>query len=150
VKPFRHVVVATDFSECSNAAVDAAIELAKRYDAGLTLVHVVEIPTYAYAGAEWMPLDMTPVHEAAHEAMERALTEAQKRMPSARAKLESTGPAWQRIIAVARDLGADLIVLGTHGRTGIKHALIGSVAERVVRHSHIPVLTIGACRPRHD
>ena len=148
MKPFHHVLVATDFSECSKTAVDAAIELAKRYDAALTLVHVVEIPTYAYAGSEWMPFDPTPLHEAARETMQKALADVQKTMPSADAKLQPAGPAWQRIIAVARDIGADLLVLGTHGRTGIKHALIGSVAERVVRHSPIPVLTI--CRPRES
>ena len=146
MKPFRHVVVATDFSECSNAAVDAAIELAQRYEAALTIVHVVEIPTYAYAGSEWVPFDPTPIHEAAREAMQKVLADVQKRLPSATAKLESKGMAWERIIAVAHDAGADLIVLGTHGRTGLKHALIGSVAERVVRHSPIPVLTICASK----
>lgn len=145
MKPFRHVVAATDFSACSNVAVDAAIELAQRYDAALTLVHVVEIPSYAYAGMETMPVDLvTPVHEAAREALQKALTEAQQRIPTATAKLEPAGVPWQRIVAMVREAGGDLIVMGTHGRTGIKHALIGSVAERVVRHSPVPVLTIRA------
>lgn len=143
MEPFRHVAVATDFSECGEAAVEAAVDVAARYGAALTLIHVVEIPAYAYAGMDTMPINLTtPVSEAAREAMQHALTRAQKRIPAAQAKLEPTGVSWQRIIAVAQQVGADLLVVGTHGRTGLQHALIGSVAERVVRHSPIPVLSV--------
>jgi nucleotide-binding universal stress UspA family protein len=139
---FKHILAATDFSDFGQAAVGAAVDLAKQNGAALTLVHVVEIPTYAYAGMD-VPVDLvTPVAEAARAAMQKALDTVQLQIPSARAKLEPSGVPWQRILAVAEQVNADLIVVGTHGRTGLRHALIGSVAERVVRHAHVPVLTI--------
>jgi nucleotide-binding universal stress UspA family protein len=148
MEPFRHVLVATDFSECSSAATDAAVELARRYEAALTLVHVVEIPLAAYVGMVPAPIDLvTPIHEAAREQLQKALASVQKRFPAACARLEPTGSAWEHIVAAAREVKADLVVVGTHGRTGLSHALIGSVAERVVRYCRVPVLTIHASKP---
>jgi len=144
---FRHVLAATDFSECSSIALDAAIELARRYDAALTLVHVFTLPVYPYMDLVPMAIDIeTPARDAAREELDKALATTRKQLPSADAVLRQAGAVWEQILATAREVGADLIVLGTHGRTGISHALIGSVAERVVRHSQIPVLTV--CRPR--
>jgi len=145
--PFRHVLVATDFSECSNAALETGIELASRYGAALTLVHVFSLPVYPYMDIVPMAIDIqTPAREAASEELQKALATARAHLPSAQAVLKEDGATWEQILATAREAHADLIVLGTHGRTGVSHALIGSVAERVVRHSHVPVLTI--CVPK--
>jgi nucleotide-binding universal stress UspA family protein len=144
---FRHVLGATDFSECSKAALDAAIELAKRYGSALTLVHVFTLPIYPYMDIVPMTIDIeTPAREAASEGLHKALAAARTQLPSAEAVLKQAGAVWEQILATAREVGACLIVLGTHGRTGVSHALIGSVAERVVRHSPVPVLTV--CRPQ--
>lgn len=145
--PFRHVLMATDFSECSGIALETAIDLARRYDAALTLVHVFALPVYPYMDLVPMVIDIeTPAREGASEGLQKALAAARTQFPSAKAVLKQAAAAWEQILATARELGADLIVLGTHGRTGVSHALIGSVAERVVRHSHVPVLTV--CRPK--
>jgi nucleotide-binding universal stress UspA family protein len=88
----------------------------------------------------------TPAREAATEELQKALAAARTQLPTAVAVLKQAGAVWEQILATAREVGADLIVLGTHGRTGVSHALIGSVAERVVRHSPVPVLTV--CRPK--
>ncbi len=147
MSPFRHVLVATDFSECSKVALDTAIELARRYSAALTLVHVFAIPVYPYMDVVPMAVDIeTPAREAATEELRKALAAARTQLPTAVAVLKQAGAVWEQILAAAREVGADLIVLGTHGRTGVSHALIGSVAERVVRNSPVPVLTV--CRPK--
>ena len=145
--PFRHVLVATDFSECSNAALETGIELASRYGAALTLVHVFAPPVYPYMDLVPIAIDIeTPAREAASEGLQKTLATARTHLPSAQAVLKQAGATWEQILATAREVRADLIVLGTHGRTGVSHALIGSVAERVVRHSQVPVLTI--CLPK--
>ncbi len=147
MRPFRHVLVATDFSECSRAALEAGIELAKRYDAALTLVHVFVLPAYVYMDIVPMAVDIeAPARQAAEEELQKALAVARAQLPSAQAVMRQAGATWEEILETARAVNADLIVLGTHGRTGVSHALIGSIAERVVRHAHVPVLTI--CRPK--
>jgi nucleotide-binding universal stress UspA family protein len=147
MSPFQHVLAATDFSECSRIALDTAVELARRYDAALTLVHVFTVPVYPYMDMVPMTIDIeTPAREAAREELDKALAAARMQLPSADAVLKQSGAVWEQILAAAREVGADLVVLGSHGRAGVSHALIGSVAERVVRHSHVPVLTV--CRPK--
>jgi nucleotide-binding universal stress UspA family protein len=138
---FKHVLVATDFSSCSARALDLGIELAKQFDAQLTLVHTWEVPNLGYGAALYFPGDMlTPIEQAAQSHLDSATKELQQRFPSAKSVLRA-GVAWDEIIAAAASVNADLIVLGTHGRRGVSHALLGSVAERVVRLSPVPVLT---------
>ena len=136
---FKHIVVATDFSECSQRALDLALEIASKFDSELTLVHSWEAP--AYAGGLYVTVDIaTPIEQAAVAALDRATEELKLRMPSAKSMIRS-GSAWEEVLATATLLHADLIVLGTHGRRGLNRALLGSVAEKVVRMATIPVLT---------
>jgi nucleotide-binding universal stress UspA family protein len=140
--PFKHIVVATDFGECSERALDLALELASKFESELTLIHSWEAP--AYAGGLYMAVDIvTPIEEAAVAELDRATVELKLRMPNAKSMIRS-GPAWEEIIAAATLLHSDLIVLGTHGRRGLNRALIGSVAEKVVRMATVPVLTVHA------
>jgi nucleotide-binding universal stress UspA family protein len=140
----KRILVATDFGEPSARAVDAAIDLAKAFDASLTIVHSVDIPSYAFLGAGYSGTDVVGAfEEGASESLADALREARTRYPRAEALLRR-GPAWQEVLAAVNDSGADLVVIATHGRRGISRALIGSVAERVVRLSPVPVLTIRA------
>ncbi len=138
----KHVLVPIDFGESSGAALDVAVELAKSFRASLTLVHTCEIPTYGYTALGAAPIDLlTPVQDAARRQLEGALAALRLRFADARATLRLGIPV-DEILAVAADMHADLIVMGTHGRRGLSHFLIGSVAERVVRMSPVPVLTV--------
>jgi nucleotide-binding universal stress UspA family protein len=141
---FHHLVVATDLGECSQGAVDVATQLAVESGAALTLVHVMEVPAYAYAGAPEQVVDLfTPLREAAEAGLNEALTAVKAKLPAADAVL-SRGTAWSELLEIARQKGADLIVLGTHGHQGVARVVLGSVAEKVVRMSPVPVLTVRA------
>jgi nucleotide-binding universal stress UspA family protein len=141
---FKHLLVPIDFGEPSLCALDAAMELARRFDGKLTLVHVCDIPSYVYGGMTYATTDLlAPIEEAARDSLDKMVREVERRLPGTTAVLRSGPPALE-ILAVVDELHPDLVVIGTHGRTGVKHALLGSVAERVVRTTSVPVLTIHA------
>jgi nucleotide-binding universal stress UspA family protein len=125
----------------------AAIELARGDDASITLMHAWYFPAYAFASEAPIPASL--IQEIAAEA-ERTLAGWSAEARALGAERVSTllveGVAWDRIVDVLqRDPTYDLCVMGTHGRTGLKHVLLGSVAEKVVRHAPRPVLVV---RPR--
>lgn len=141
----RRVLAPTDFSDSSVPAVRYAAELAEKFGAELTLLHVVQDLTLV------VPDVMMPLPVAA-PAVEDMVTGAkagiakmvekhglQKLNPKAEVRM---GAPAAEIVAAAADLKADLLCIGTHGRTGIAHFLLGSVAERIVRHAPCPVLTV--------
>jgi nucleotide-binding universal stress UspA family protein len=146
MRPFKKILVPVDFSPHSDEAIRTVADLARRYEASVTLAHVYEVVAYA--------LPEGYVLQTATQLADM-LTEFSKLLAAAKAKAEAAGaprvetiqlqgsPAWQ-IVDFATSKGFDLIVMGTHGRTGLKHALIGSVAERVVRLAPCPVLTVRA------
>ena len=139
---FKQMVVATDFSESSQCALDLAVELAQKFEAELTLVHSWEAPSYSYGGGLYLPVDLvTPIEQAAVTQLSIGLTDLRLRLPRAQSMLRA-GIAWEEVLAAATQVNADLIVLGTHGRRGLNRALLGSVAEKVVRMARIPVLTV--------
>ena len=139
---FRHVVVGTDFGPSSQRALELATKLVEGTDARLTVVHVAEIPPLAYAGLSFSTADIVgSIEEAAGVTLEEAMKSVRARVPGAESSLRR-GPAWEAILDVAADERADLVVVGTHGRRGIPHALLGSVAEKVVRLARVPVLTV--------
>lgn len=141
----KTILVPTDFSELSNEAVDFALKMAARLSAEVFFLHVLE----------WSdsPDKMTPLYQEGYtfikervsaflnDLVERARAEGLE----AGAEMASGVPSVE-IIRMARKKAADLIILGTHGRTGLAHVLIGSQAERVVRHSPCPVLTVKSRR----
>jgi nucleotide-binding universal stress UspA family protein len=139
----KRIVVGTDFSEGSDAAMEQAFSLAVTLRAVVDLVHVVE-PGILVAPAALgsLPLADGP---ALYEEIDRALT---ARAEQARAaglvcqtnSLQGFPPG--EIVRHARKVDADLIIVGTHGRTGIAHAVLGSVAERVVQRAACPVLVV--------
>jgi nucleotide-binding universal stress UspA family protein len=139
---FRHLLVPVDFGAPGQRAVDTAVALAERFDAQITLVHVFEAPAYVYAGMVYATADLfAPIEQAAREQLDKKLAEVKTRVPNVRGDLRR-GPAAQGILAAIEELHPDLVVMGTHGRKGVSHALIGSVAEKIVRMSPVPVLTI--------
>ena len=142
------ILVPIDFSPHADRAFGYATALARRLGAELTLVHVVEDP---YASGAWGGEGYVPnVGELLQELIagtERQLaelkeTEAAKGLTVKTAVV--TGRPAQSIVESAASEGCDLIVMGTHGRTGLSHAVMGSVAERVLRKAPCPVLTVRA------
>jgi nucleotide-binding universal stress UspA family protein len=136
----RHVLLATDFSDHSAMAFPWAQALAERLDAQLTLMHVVE--RFAMLGREITRATSRRLVDAARARLGElaaTLKRADGRSPELAVRY---GNPFDEIIGGAKELGASLIVLATHGYTGLKHACLGSVAERVVRHAHCPVLVV--------
>ena len=142
---FTRIVAATDFSEPAEQSWRVAVELARVHRSELILLHVfVELPLYAEVPA-------TTVLEVYEEQRRWVLGELDARVRQAatggltvRARLE-TGPAAETIARIAEEERADLVVAGTHGRSGLERFVVGSVAERVVRTAPCPVLVV---RPR--
>jgi nucleotide-binding universal stress UspA family protein len=144
MKVFKHVLAATDFSEASTPALELAISLAQEQGAQLTLVNVCEVPIFPEA----VPMDLvTPIAEAAWVRLGRLQASVAGRVPGVQ-RIQKIGAPWEQLLVAAGEVGADLLVVGTHGRRGVSHAILGSVAERVVRLSRIPVLTVRGAEPR--
>ena len=164
---FTHVLVPTDLSDPANHALRHAIEEATLHRAKLTVLHVLagHTGTEVYyvtdqpsSGASQEPVDpsgggplvsFAPSHPVVvrHDPGEVVRTQLQDLVRASSFKGEwdvevTEGHPADAIVRVAREEGADLIVMGTHGRTGLQHALLGSVAETVVRHAPCPVLTV--------
>ncbi len=141
----QHILCPVDFSETSDRALEYALALAERLGAAVTVLHVYQLPTYALADGtlELPPYLADELKKRLAERLEQLVRGKANTALETRSKL-SEGIPYAEILRAAKEEGADLIVLGTHGRTGLSHMLIGSVAERVVRASAVPVLTIRA------
>ena len=139
---FSRILLATDLTDASDAALETAARLADAFRARLTVVYVCEAPAFAIAGASETGVDLVgPCADAQHTKLARLLWNLRKRAIEAEGVLR-LGVPWEHIVAVAREVRADLIVTGTHGRHGIAHAFYGSVAEKVVQESPTPVLAV--------
>jgi nucleotide-binding universal stress UspA family protein len=139
---FKHILVAVDFAHSSDRALDIAAQMASESGAQLTLVAAYEVPAMAYAGAEVVATDLvTPSEDAARAQMDDLVAEVRKRWPRVDAYVRQARPA-VGVLATAREVAADLIVLGTHARHGVERILLGSVAESVLRDSPVPVLVV--------
>ena len=141
---FHNIVAAVDFSETSDHAVEQAVDLASRLGAKLHLVHVYQLPVYALpdgavmAGAEFV----NQLTDELQKQLDAQVERHKKSQIAIDAHLLRGVPHTEVVRFAKEDAKADLIVMGTHGRTGLEHLLLGSVAERVVRTSPIPVLTV--------
>jgi universal stress protein A len=137
------ILVPTDFSSSAEAAVRYAAQLARAFHASIHLLHVVDNPL---ASAMWSTEAYTAEIEGLQINLVRAAEERLKGSVPSHTGTVSTevrpGNPPQQILEVARERSADLIVMGTHGRTGLAHIMLGSVAERVVRLAPCPVLTL--------
>jgi nucleotide-binding universal stress UspA family protein len=139
----KKILVPTDFSDPARAAAKTALELAQAFHVPLVLMHVYGVPGQAYAGVDLvLTADFVrSVESAARAALnEEAALLANKGVDIS--TVLSVGAAWEQILEAAKQVDAGLVVMGTHGRRGLPRALLGSVAERVVRLSRIPVLTV--------
>ena len=146
---FKRILVTTDFSESGDHAVAHAFRMAADHGADVILCHVIETiiapnPLYAhYYPADFLnpEIQVRAEKEATDALLERTPKE-EALAAVAHSTLVVHGSPAEEIIRCALDQAVDLIVIATHGRTGLRHLLMGSTAERVIRHGHCPVLVV--------
>ena len=149
MKHFKHVLATTDLSPESFSAVQYAAHLAEGQGAKLSIIHVVHTVSLAYTDFV-PPVDMTNIEMAIEEAAREKLEQWVKRhlKRSGGVKIELCGGIVdEAICSYAKECGASVIVIATHGRKGLSHVVLGSTAERVVRNAPCPVLVIKPPKP---
>lgn len=144
---FKKILVGVDFSGVSHEALRVAADLAAQPDAELAVVHVWQPPMYSFASDVPFPSDILEELVGSTEKQLDAWTAEAKELGARRATgALLTGVPWDQIVeTLRRDPTYDLAVVGTHGRTGLRHVLLGSVAEKIVRHAPCAVMVV---RPR--
>lgn len=139
----RSILIPTDFSAEATKALEYAVPLARLFGAKLTLLHVVEpVATPDFAKSFPIGMDNDRMVAECRERMDRMVKESGLEPELVEKAVVRYGRAFREIAEAARTLKADLILLSTHGYTGMKHALLGSTTERVVRHAPCPVLVV--------
>jgi len=144
MKNFSTILVAVDFSDSSDNAFQLALSMAQKFSAHLVILHVINEP---------IDLRGFYVPHISYEKLEEEIAEGAEKMMESFCRLHIDdfsdfetrivpGMPYEQILGQAEEAGSDLIVLGTHGRTGLDHVLFGSTAEKVVRKSKLPVLTV--------
>jgi universal stress protein A len=140
----RHILVPVDLSETSRQALDYAVEIGAKFEARIVLLYAIDLSQLITASQAYATLPPAVVEEqrrAARATLAAFAERAKKRGLRARVLVEEGSP-YGVIVDAARRLKADVIIMTTHGRTGVKRALMGSVAETVLRHAPCPVLTV--------
>jgi universal stress protein A len=142
---FKRLLVPTDFSPTSEIAFNYALDLAAREGASIHLLHAIEDASFAAAYPDGLYVELPGLRE-------QLITEGRRRLEETVLKCTAAnvvattqvvvGPPASSITAEANERGSDLIVMGTHGRSGFAHLVLGSVAERVLRTAQCPVLTV--------
>jgi nucleotide-binding universal stress UspA family protein len=145
---FRHVLVPHDFSVDADRALAVALDLARRHRARVTVLHVAS-PIALRSGFP-PTITLNPPSAAAlaglGRRLDRTVARARRGRSPAVATRVTVGDPHDQILRALR--GVDLVVMGTQGLTGVPHLLVGSVAEKVVRHAHVPVMTVRTRRRR--
>ena len=143
--PFRikSILVPLDFSQPSMKALDHAVSLARQFKAKLTLLHVVEpVATPDFAASFPLAMEDDELMASAKKELEGSIKTARIPRGMVEKVLVRFGRSFHEIAGAARSRKVDLIIISTHGYTGLKHALLGSTTERVVRHAPCPVLVV--------
>jgi nucleotide-binding universal stress UspA family protein len=147
----RRILVPTDFSKHSENALAYAAAFAEKFDAELYLLHVVQDLALFVPEAVTVAPPVTPPVEqltaAVREALDRVIDSHHLRRFTVHAEVREGSPFYE-IVRFAKEQEIDLVIMGTHGRTGLIHVLLGSVAEKVVRKAPCPVLTVR--HPEHE
>jgi len=149
MRTLTKILVPVDFSECSDEAFDDALELARRFGAELVVLHVWQPPRMMGPETIFYPPEGTRqsvIHlveeEARRQTGDFVAARAEPEPDVHFTTLVEAGIPYATILDIAEREGVDLIVMGTHGRSGLSRFFLGSVTEKVVRHAHCPVLTI--------
>lgn len=145
----KTILVPSDFSECSDAALRYGLELARKFDASLHMLHVIQDPATQPWAAEGFALPLLDVVDQwqndAVDRLKAAVPPDDRGRVTVECRMASP---YQEILRYAAEHDVDLIVMGTHGRGGVTHMLLGSIAEKVVRRAPCPVLTVR--HPQHE
>jgi universal stress protein A len=137
----KKILVPLDFSEISEKALRYAIKFAAQFGSSVTLLHVIQPMVYP-ADFGYPPTLVDSLDDTMQQAAKERLQAMAGRAPVEMHTMIRLGQPYHEITIAARELEVDLIIITTHGHTGLKHALLGSTAERVVRHAPCPVLTL--------
>ena len=140
----KNILFATDFSEASQAALPYAAAISRRYRSQLHVVHVMSSAGYIVPPEPVSAITIEAMHQA-------ALADARERMQTLASQLETIachtyvreGEVWESLSELIRTREIDLLVVGTHGRTGVEKLVLGSKAEEILRQATCPVLTVG-------
>ena len=139
----RQILVPTDFSDGSAAATEQALGLARAFGATVTLFHAYNVPSYVFPdGSTFIagPDVAVRIEREVADALASAARAAERQSAVPVLTRSAIGAPFEEILRASNEF--DLVVMGTHGRTGVRHLLLGSVAEKVVRHASCPVLTV--------
>jgi nucleotide-binding universal stress UspA family protein len=143
VLSIRQILVPIDFTDTSERAFEYAVELARKFGSAITVLHAYHIPVYGFPdGAFITGADVAAQIATAAQSRLDAFFQAHKDAGVALSVLLRDGVPWEEVNAVALEVKADLIIIGTHGRKGLARALLGSVAENIIRTTNVPVLAI--------
>lgn len=143
MNPIRHLLCAVDFDDVSERALDYTLALAGQLGARVTVVHAYGLPVLNALDAEYIPTAGSAAHKAdVHQKKLDALIEPRKAKGAALTAVLRVGSAPEEVCALATEIGADVIVVGSHGRGAVQRAILGSVATAVLRSATIPVLTV--------
>ena len=139
----KKILAPIDFSEVSNRSLDYAIELAAQMKAAVWVVHVYEIPVYVFPEGSIItpPAEAAELADRAQKSLDAAVSARRDRGVEISGTLTNGSPR-EEILRLAKEGNVDLIVMGTHGRRGLPRAILGSVAERLIRTSEVPVLIV--------
>lgn len=138
----KRILVPIDFSDCSKKALRYAVAFARQFGAELHLLYVVQLNYYV---GDFGTVDIALLETEMRKSGEKQLASLAESEVGPQLRCEKsvrTGRTVSEIVAVAKETEADLIIISTHGHTGLKHVLLGSVAENVVRHAPCPVLIV--------
>jgi len=145
----KTILVPSDFSECSDAALRYGVELARKFGATLHVLHVIQDPATQPWAAEGFGVPMLDVVDQWQKDARERLAESIPPEDRARAVVTcAIASPYPEILRYASEHEIDLIVMGTHGRSGVTHMLLGSIAEKIVRRAPCPVLTVR--HPEHE
>ncbi len=145
MRDIKQILFATDFSDNSKFALTYALSIAKRYDARLYALHVIQQPSYPLGMYAEISFDaMDKFNKNISEAVDKEMQVLQESLGEVTNYecLVVHGTPFLEILRTAKEKSVDLIIVGTHGRTGLDHVLFGSTAEKVVRRAPCPVLSV--------
>ena len=137
----NEILVPMDFSEHSNYALRYAMPFARQFNARITLLHVLEPPSIPADGA-YVGVDSHQIAMNAEHAIARIWEQEKSKQPQTWRSIVKEGIPDQVIIQTARDLKTDLVIIATHGRTGLARVFLGSTTERVIRQAPCPILVV--------
>lgn len=140
---FKKILCPVDFSEFTDEILAYAVSIAKRFDSELHLIHVIPNLNYFTPYESFLtPENLVAIERNIEGEVGKDFDKITKKLDLPFKRIVKTGVTFVEIIDYIKDQDIDLVVMGTHGRSGIEHILIGSVAEKVVRKSPCPVLTV--------